>query len=121
MHTVANLAFSFNGAEGTLPPKKAIFRFQATAEESLRATCQTENVKCVKHATGYNLEGDWGHVIEIMRICREVVLERHQGGDMNAPQFQMSITMGTRLDKHSTLENKLESVEKKAQNLKDSM
>jgi uncharacterized protein (TIGR00106 family) len=59
------------------------------------------------HAYGTNIEGDWDDVFAAIKRCHEVV---HA---MGTPRISSNLRFGTRTDRQQTMENKIQSVEKK--------
>ena len=59
------------------------------------------------HGYGTNIEGDWDTVFMAIKKCHEVVHE------MGAPRITTTIKLGTRTDRNQTIEDKIQSVEKK--------
>ena len=59
------------------------------------------------HAYGTNIEGEWDAVFTAIRRCHEVV---HA---MGAPRISSTLRFGTRTDREQTIEQKIESVERK--------
>jgi uncharacterized protein (TIGR00106 family) len=59
------------------------------------------------HAFGTNIEGEWDEVMAAVRRCHEVV---HA---MGAPRVHSSLRVGTRTDREQSLDDKVESVEKR--------
>lgn len=59
------------------------------------------------HAYGTNIEGEWDEVFAAIRKCHEVV---HA---MGATRISSTLRFGTRTDRDSTIEQKIESVERK--------
>jgi uncharacterized protein (TIGR00106 family) len=59
------------------------------------------------HAYGTNIEGEWDAVFAAIRKCHEVV---HA---MGAPRISSTLRFGTRTDREQTIEQKIESVERK--------
>ncbi len=64
-------------------------------------------LKTLMHAYGTNIEGEWEEVFAAVRRCHETV---HA---MGAPRISTTIRLGTRTDRAQTMEEKIESVEKK--------
>jgi len=64
-------------------------------------------LKTKLHAYGTNVEGDWDDVFAAVKRCHEVVHE------MGAPRISTTIRVGTRTDREQTLDDKVESVERK--------
>ena len=64
-------------------------------------------LKTFMHAYGTNIEGEWEEVFAAVRQCHETV---HA---MGAPRISTTIRLGTRTDRAQSLEEKIESVEKK--------
>lgn len=58
------------------------------------------------HANGTNIEGEWDDVFEVVRRCHEVVHE------MGAPRIHSMVSVGTRVDKDQSLEDKVVSVQR---------
>ena len=59
------------------------------------------------HAYGTNLEGEWDQVMAAIRKCHEVVHE------MGAPRVSTVIKVGSRVDRAQSMDDKIQSVEKK--------
>lgn len=59
------------------------------------------------HAYGTNVEGDWDEVFAAVRRCHEVV------HSMGAPRVFTTLKVGTRTDRHQTLQDKIDSVRRK--------
>lgn len=59
------------------------------------------------HAYGTNIEGEWDAVFEAVRRCHETV---HA---MGAPRITTTIKLGTRTDREQTMEEKVQSVQRK--------
>jgi len=59
------------------------------------------------HAFGTNIEGEWEEVMAAVRRCHEVV---HA---MGAPRVHSSLRVGTRTDRPQSLDDKVQSVERK--------
>lgn len=59
------------------------------------------------HAYGTNIEGEWDAVFAAVKRCHEVV---HA---MGAPRISTTLRVGTRTDRHQTLDDKVRSVEEK--------
>ena len=59
------------------------------------------------HGYGTNIEGEWDEVFAAIRRCHEVV---HA---MGAPRISSTLRFGTRTDREQTIEQKIESVERK--------
>lgn len=64
-------------------------------------------LKTQLHANGTNIEGDWDRVFQAVKKCHEVV---HL---MGAPRISSSISVGTRIDRPQTMEDKVRSVQEK--------
>lgn len=60
----------------------------------------------VLHANGTNIEGEWDTVFAAIRRCQEMVHE------MGAPRIQTFISVGTRVDREQSLQDKIDSVER---------
>jgi uncharacterized protein (TIGR00106 family) len=59
------------------------------------------------HAYGTNVEGEWEEIMAAIKHCHEQVHE------MGAPRISTTIRLGTRIDKDSTISEKIESVRSK--------
>ena len=59
------------------------------------------------HAYGTNVEGEWDEVFAAVKRCHEVV---HQ---MGAPRISTSLKIGTRSDRKQSMQDKINSVNKK--------
>ena len=59
------------------------------------------------HAYGTNIEGEWDAVFAAIKRCHEVLHE------MGAPRITSSLRFGTRTDREQTMQDKIESVERK--------
>ena len=59
------------------------------------------------HANGTNIEGEWDRVMEAVKACHERLHE------MGVPRIATNLRLGTRVDKESSLDAKLRSVEEK--------
>ena len=59
------------------------------------------------HAYGTNIEGEWDDVFAAIKRCHEVV---HA---MGAPRISSSLRFGTRVDREQSMNDKVESVERK--------
>jgi uncharacterized protein (TIGR00106 family) len=58
------------------------------------------------HANGTNIEGEWDAVFAAVRRCHEVVHE------MGAPRIHSMVSVGTRVDKEQSLDDKVASVKR---------
>ncbi|ORY28429.1 hypothetical protein BCR33DRAFT_719339 [Rhizoclosmatium globosum] len=114
MHTVANLTVTFATAgDQTINIETKLAAFLTTQ-------CPIHNLKYSPHATGYNLEGDWNSIISVLKACQDSFGGLATAGNESDPGMKLSIVMGTRIDKHSTMENKLEAVETHLQKMQSS-
>ena len=59
------------------------------------------------HAYGTNVEGEWDKVFAVIKECHEAIHE------MGAPRISTTIRVGTRTDRHQTMDDKIKSVEDK--------
>jgi uncharacterized protein (TIGR00106 family) len=59
------------------------------------------------HAYGTNIEGEWDAVFAAIKRCHETV---HA---MGAPRITTTIKVGTRTDRDQTMDDKVQSVERK--------
>lgn len=58
------------------------------------------------HANGTNIEGEWDAVFAAVKSCHEVVHE------MGAPRIHSLVSVGTRVDKEQSLDDKVTSVKR---------
>jgi uncharacterized protein (TIGR00106 family) len=59
------------------------------------------------HPYGTTVEGEWDVVLEAIKRCHEAVHE------MGAPRISTTLKLGTRTDRHQTMADKLQSVQRK--------
>lgn len=59
------------------------------------------------HAYGTNVEGEWDAVMGAVKACHE---EIHR---MGAPRITTTLKLGTRVDRHQTMGDKIDSVGRK--------
>ena len=59
------------------------------------------------HAYGTNIDGEWDEVFAAIKRCHEVVHE------MGAPRIHTNIKCGTRTDKPQSMDEKVESVQRR--------
>lgn len=59
------------------------------------------------HAYGTNVEGEWDAVMAAVKRCHEVV------HGMGAPRISSTLRVGTRTDRHQTMQEKVRSVQEK--------
>ena len=59
------------------------------------------------HAYGTNVEGEWDQVFAAVKRCHESL---HSQG---VPRISTNMRLGTRIDRHQTMEDKVRSVEEK--------
>jgi uncharacterized protein (TIGR00106 family) len=64
-------------------------------------------LKTVLHAYGTNIEGDWDTIFAAIKRCHEVL---HATG---TPRISTTIRVGTRTDKDQSMQDKIDSVERK--------
>ena len=81
----------------------SVSREVTECERILRAS----GLKTHLHAYGTNIEGEWDDVFAAIKRCHEVVHE------MGAPRVSSSLRFGTRVDRVQTMDDKVESVERK--------
>lgn len=63
-------------------------------------------LKTKLHAYGTNIEGEWDTMFDAIKRCHEV----HQ---MGAPRITTTLKFGTRIDRTQTMEDKIDSVQKR--------
>ncbi len=78
----------------------SVSQYVAACEEVLSEA----GLHYVLHANGTNIEGEWDAVFAAIRRCHEVI---HA---MGAPRIQTFVSVGTRIDKEQTLQDKVDSV-----------
>ena len=59
------------------------------------------------HANGTNVEGDWDIVFAALKRCHETLHE------MGAPRVSTNMRLGTRMDRSQSMQDKIESVQRK--------
>ncbi len=59
------------------------------------------------HAYGTNVEGEWDEVFAAVKRCHEVV------HGMGAPRISTSLKVGTRSDREQSMQDKIDSVDRK--------
>lgn len=59
------------------------------------------------HAYGTNIEGEWDDVFQAIRKCHHLLHE------MGVPRISTSIKVGTRSDREQTMQEKIDSVDRK--------
>jgi uncharacterized protein (TIGR00106 family) len=65
------------------------------------------HLKIELHANGTNIEGEWDEIFMAVKHCHEVIHE------MGAPRITTSLTIGTRVDRDQSMEDKVRSVQSK--------
>ena len=81
----------------------SVSRYVAACQEVLA----NAGLKPHLHPYGTTVEGDWDKVFAAVKRCHEVVHE------MGAPRVSTVIKLGTRTDRIQTMDDKVQSVEKK--------
>jgi uncharacterized protein (TIGR00106 family) len=81
----------------------SVSKYVAECEKIIKKS----GLKSHLHAYGTNIEGEWNDVMNVIRLCHEKIHE------MGAPRITTTIKLGTRVDRKQTMEDKIESVEKK--------
>jgi uncharacterized protein (TIGR00106 family) len=81
----------------------SVSRYVARCESLFREA----GLKIRLHAYGTNVEGEWDTVFSAVKRCHEQI------HSMGAPRISTSIRVGTRVDRPQTLEDKIQSVERK--------
>ena len=97
MHVIVDLCVIPLGVGLSVSP------YVAACEQVLKDA----GLKTHLHAYGTNVEGEWDAVFAAVKRCHEVV---HQ---MGAPRIATELRVGTRTDRHQTMEDKVRSVEEK--------
>jgi len=94
MNVIVNLCIVPIGVGVSLSP------YVAVCEKIL----SDSGLKCVLHANGTNIEGEWDAVFASVRRCHEAL------HDMGAPRIHTTISAGTRVDRLQSMEEKIQSV-----------
>lgn len=81
----------------------SVSKYVTACENVLKAA----GLKTKLHAYGTNIEGEWNVVFDAIRRCHEVVHE------MGAPRITTTLKFGTRIDRSQTMEDKVDSVQKR--------
>jgi uncharacterized protein (TIGR00106 family) len=81
----------------------SVSEYVAACEKVLKEA----GLKTTLHAYGTNIEGEWDAVFAAIKKCHEVVHE------MGAPRITTTLKFGTRTDRNQTMEDKVQSVQKK--------
>ena len=68
---------------------------------------QAAGLKTQLHAYGTNIEGDWDQVFAAVKQCHVAL---HAAG---VPRISTNMRFGTRIDREQTMEDKVQSVERK--------
>eukprot|EP01064_Diplonema_japonicum_P011097 TRINITY_DN18375_c0_g1_i2.p1 TRINITY_DN18375_c0_g1~~TRINITY_DN18375_c0_g1_i2.p1 ORF type:complete len:130 (+),score=31.98 TRINITY_DN18375_c0_g1_i2:37-390(+) len=76
----------------------------AAVEKIIRSS----GLKTQLHAYGTNIEGPWDEVFQLVKECHLELHNRH-----GVARITSSMRFGTRLDKESTIEGKMQSLEDK--------
>jgi uncharacterized protein (TIGR00106 family) len=81
----------------------SVSRYVVACEEVISEAGLTSTL----HANGTNIEGEWDEVMTAIKRCHERIHE------MGAPRISTTIKLGTRIDRHQTMADKVQSVEEK--------
>ena len=81
----------------------SLSRYIAECERILTAA----GLKIFLHANGTNVEGEWEDVFQAVKQCHETI---HK---MGAPRITTTIKAGTRVDRHQSIEDRVNSVKNK--------
>jgi uncharacterized protein (TIGR00106 family) len=81
----------------------SVSQYIAECEKILAAA----GLKTHLHAYGTNIEGEWDEVMNAIKACHEKV---HADG---VPRITTTIKLGTRTDKEQSMQDKVESVQRK--------
>ena len=65
------------------------------------------NLESQLHPYGTVIEGEWDKVFSVVKLCHERMHE------MGAPRVFTSLKVGTRTDREQSMQDKIDSVEKK--------
>lgn len=97
MHVIVDLCVVPLGVGVSVSP------YIAECEKIIKAA----GLKAHLHAYGTNIEGEWEQVFQAIKQCHERI------HDMGAPRISTTIKLGTRIDRHQTMADKVQSVEQK--------
>jgi uncharacterized protein (TIGR00106 family) len=78
-------------------------KYIAACEKVLAKT----GLKTQLHANGTNVEGEWDQVMAAVKKCHETLHE------MGVPRISTTMSLGTRVDRDQTMEDKIRSVREK--------
>ncbi|MBP1608084.1 MAG: hypothetical protein H6Q04_319 [Acidobacteria bacterium] len=78
-------------------------KYIAACEKVLEKT----GLKTQLHAYGTNIEGEWDQVMAALKKCHETL------HDMGVPRINTTMSLGTRVDRDQTMEDKIRSVREK--------
>ena len=78
-------------------------KYIAACEKILEKT----GLKTQLHAYGTNIEGEWDEVMAALKKCHETL------HDMGVPRIYTTMSLGTRVDRDQTMEDKIRSVREK--------
>lgn len=95
MHVIVDLSIIPIGVGNSLSP------YVAACERVLREAGFEPEL----HANGTNFEGEWDTAFAALRRCHETLHE------MGAPRVSANLRIGTRVDRHQSLADKVASVE----------
>lgn len=78
----------------------SVSKYVVACEEIIREA----GLKSTLHAYGTNIEGEWEVVMAAVKRCHETI------HGMGAPRITTTIKLGTRIDRHQTMQDKVDSV-----------
>ncbi|HSR68486.1 MAG TPA: MTH1187 family thiamine-binding protein [Acidobacteriota bacterium] len=81
----------------------SLSQYIAACQEVLKEA----GLKTHMHASGTNIEGEWDEVMDAVKQCFEKV------HSMGAPRVTASMRLGTRTDKDTSMDYKVDSVREK--------
>ncbi|KAI9293950.1 hypothetical protein K502DRAFT_366278 [Neoconidiobolus thromboides FSU 785] len=76
----------------------------------LMHSCGTINIKSVAFLVIINKEGEWEDVMEVIKNCHDKLHE------LGVPRVHTNVSIGSRTDKLTTIEGKIQSVNNKLNN-----
>lgn len=81
----------------------SVSRYVATCQQVL----EEAGLQIALHAYGTNIEGEFDQVFAAIKRCHQVI------HDMGAPRITTTIKLGSRIDRHQSMQDKVDSVRSK--------
>ncbi|KNC97007.1 uncharacterized protein SPPG_07823 [Spizellomyces punctatus DAOM BR117] len=80
----------------------SLTKYVAIVQQTLQAS---PHIKYLMHSCGTNIEGEWDHVMEAIKSCHTSLHTRHA-----VPRIHTTVRIGTRIDKDSSIQEKIDRV-----------